>query len=144
MSGGFDDFDGNAIDEAFDLFDDSNYKDAGFQPIPAGKYMAVVESAEFKANSKGTGSLIKCKVQIAGGEYDGRIVWDNINVAHEKQRTANIGRQHLARFFKAVKHTPSYGTDWARYAADMPDKPVGIEVIVKGDQNEIENYVPAF
>lgn len=136
--------DSDSIEDAFDLFDTANHGDTAFKPVPAGAYMAVIESAEYKSNKAGTGHLIACKVQIAGGEHDGRIVWHNFNVDNPNPNAVQIGVRDLAAFFTAVNHKPSYGKNWSLYAADMPDKPVGVQLIVKGDRNEVKKWLPAF
>ena len=42
------------------------------EPIPAGKYQAVIIESEMKPTKAGTGQYLELKFQILEGEYKGR------------------------------------------------------------------------
>jgi len=45
-----------------------------FDPIPAGKYEAVITESEVKPNKANTGSYLQFTFQILEGEYKGRFL----------------------------------------------------------------------
>ena len=57
-------------------FDANQVEPTGdFDPIPAGKYLAVITDSEMKPNKAGTGRLLQFTFQIIEGEYQNRLIW---------------------------------------------------------------------
>lgn len=66
-----------------------------YSPIPPGKYTAVLVESELLQNKNGTGSYLKLKFQVMGGQYDGRNVWQNMTYKHTNAQAQQIGRKEL-------------------------------------------------
>ena len=47
----------------------------GYDPIPAGKYQAVITESEMKPTKTGNGQYLQLEFEIIEGEYKNRKVW---------------------------------------------------------------------
>ena len=74
-----------------------------YSPIPPGKYTATIVESELLNNKQGTGTYIKLKFQIMGGEYDNRFVWNNITYQHQNNQAQEIGHKELNTLRMACK-----------------------------------------
>jgi hypothetical protein len=75
--------------------------------IPAGDYQAVIVASEKKANTKGTGSYLKLEIQITGGEFQNRRLFENINLwltgnDQKTQDAVKIAKAKLSELCRAV------------------------------------------
>ena len=71
--------------------------------LPPGKYPCLVEEAELKENSKGTGLFVRLVLTILEGPHKNRKFFCNINVKHsESQECVDIGLRTLASLGKAL------------------------------------------
>ena len=52
----------------------------GFDPIPAGKYLAIITESEMKPTKAGTGQYLQLTFQVLEGQYKGRLVWARLNL----------------------------------------------------------------
>lgn len=62
-------FDANQVDPTTD-----------FEPIPAGKYLAVITDSEMKPNKAGTGRYLQLAFQIIDGPYKKRFLWTRLSL----------------------------------------------------------------
>lgn len=51
----------------------------GFEPVPSGDYLLLIESVEEKISKKGD-PLFNIKCEISGGEFAGRKIWHNVTL----------------------------------------------------------------
>lgn len=75
--------------------------------IPAGEYQAVVVASEKKANTKGTGHYLKLEIQITGGEFQNRRLFENLNLwltgnDQKTQDAVKIAKAKLSELCRAV------------------------------------------
>lgn len=78
-----------------DELDDVDASTGGRETPDDGDYNVVVTQAEFGPNAKRNGSGYKMKYTILDGPFKGNEVFEWINVTHENDQAANIGRAHL-------------------------------------------------
>ena len=84
-------------------FDANQVEPTGdFEPIPAGKYLAVITDTEMKANKAGTGSLLQLTFQVIEGDYANRLLWDRLNLDHPNATAVQIARADLSAICRAV------------------------------------------
>lgn len=93
-------FGGPAPQEMF--IDYNEQPSAGFGLLPNGRYLLEVTAAEFTANAKNNGYVLKLQSTVHGGEYDGRTYFDNFNIQHENQQAQQIGQRDYASLCKAL------------------------------------------
>lgn len=99
-----------------------------YQPIPAGTYDAVAVSSEMKATQSG-GEMAVFRMQVIGGQYDGRTVFARFNVRNASPQAEQIGRSQLSAFCHAVGVLNLTDTD------ELLNKPVRIRLKVREAKN---------
>lgn len=82
-----------------------------YDPIPEGEYILKALEAEEKETSKGDGSYIKVKFEVAKGEYAGRLLWQNFNINNPSERAQQIGRQQIVAWATACGKPDADDTD---------------------------------
>lgn len=122
-------------------FDANQVEPTGdFEPIPAGKYLAVITDSEMKPNKAGTGSLLQLTLQVIEGEYQNRLLWTRLNLDHPNAVAVQIARADLSAICRAV------GVFSPRDSVELHNLPLVIHVRCKkrtdtGDiVNEIKGY----
>lgn len=114
---------------------------AEYDPIPDGDYILKAVDAEEKETSKGDGSYIKVKFEVAKGEHTGRLLWQNFNINNPSEKAQRIGRQQLVAWATACGKPDADDTD------KLLDKPFRAAVsIEKGtggykDSNRIKAFL---
>ncbi|MGQ9636057.1 MAG: DUF669 domain-containing protein, partial [Bryobacteraceae bacterium] len=73
-----------------------------FDPIPAGKYLAMITASEMKPNKAGTGSYLELVFTIVEGEYKGRQLWGRLNLDNPNELAVKIARAELSAICRAV------------------------------------------
>lgn len=73
-----------------------------FEPIPAGKYLAVITESEMKPTKNGSGQYLQLSFQILDGPFKGRFVWARLNLNNTNPTTVQIARQELSAICRAV------------------------------------------
>lgn len=84
---------------------------ADYSPIPEGEYTLKAVEAEEKDTSRGDGSYIKVKFEVAKGEYTGRLLWQNFNINNPSETAQRIGRQQLVAWATACGRPDADDTD---------------------------------
>ena len=73
-----------------------------FEPIPAGKYLAVITESEMKPTKNANGQYLQLTFQILDGPYKGRYVWARLNLQNPNPTTVQIARQELSSICRAA------------------------------------------
>ncbi|MCS7168087.1 MAG: DUF669 domain-containing protein [Gemmatales bacterium] len=84
-------FDANQVDPSTD-----------FEPIPAGKYLAVNTDSEMKPNKAGTGRYLQLAFEIIEGPSKSRFLWTRVNLDHPNATAVQIARAELSAICRAV------------------------------------------
>ena len=109
-------------------------------PIPAGKYVAVIVDSEMKDTRAGTGRYLQLEFEIMDGEYAGRKLWARLNIENPKAEAVRMARADLSAICRAVNVlTPND-------SADLHNLPLVIKVHVRKDKNtgEISNEIRGY
>lgn len=111
-----------------------------FEVLPAGKYRAVIADVQDKETKAGTGAYLNVELQIHGGSYDGRKVWEIINYRNPNDKAVEIGFRTLMSIGRALALPEKFNPN------DMLDKMVLIETTIdsKGDQPraKVKKWLP--
>ncbi len=111
-----------------------------FDPIPAGKYAAVIVASEEKPTKAGTGSYLQLEFQVIEGEFEGRKVWARLNLNNPNDQAVGIARAELSAICRAV------GVLKLNDSAQLHDLPITIKVAQRQNKdsgemgNEIKGY----
>lgn len=114
----------------------------GFDPVPAGKYLAAITDSELKATKSGKGQYLQLTFQILEGEYKNRLLWARLNLVNENVVTVKIARAELSAICRAV------GVMAPRDSVELHNLPLVIKVTLKKRQdndeltNEVRGYEP--
>lgn len=124
-----DGFDATAVDPNF-----------AFEPVPAGKYLAVITASEMKPTKKGTGQYLELTCQIIEGEHKGRNLWARLNLANPDATAVKIARAELSAICRAV------GVLAPKDSTELHNLPLVIKVGVKNrdDNGEQTNVIKGY
>jgi hypothetical protein len=113
-----------------------------FEPLPAGKYRAIIAGVEDKETKAGNGKLIKFEFLIVGGFYDGRKYFENCNYQNPNPQAVQIGYQTLLNIGKALGFEGKYDP------MDCLDKMLILDLGIREDKrtgnkvNSVKKYMP--
>lgn len=98
-----------------------------YAPIPEGEYDLIIEKCEGKTSKAGN-RMLSLKFRIDGGEYDGRFLFENILMDHEKPSVVemNTAKLHGMMGLTGV-HVP-------KEPSDFEGKTMRTKVVVKQDK----------
>lgn len=105
-------------------------------PIPAGKYLAIIEESEMKDTQAGTGEYLALTFQVIEGEFKGRKVWDNLNLKNPNSDTVEIAKSTLSSICRAC------GVMTPKESAELHDKPIIISVGLEAKKDRDKNIIP--
>ena len=123
-------------------FNASEHDDPGFEPLPEGVYLLIVESSEMKVTKAGTGQGINMKFQVVDGEKKGQGFFKWINYKNPNDTAQKIGRAELAMLCRACNKPQPKDT------MELHNIPFAAHVVVKagsggyGPSNDIKKAVP--
>ncbi len=111
-----------------------------FEPIPAGKYLALITESELKANKAGTGNYLQFTFQILDGPHKNRLLWARLNVDNPSAITVQIAKAELSAICRSV------GVLAPNDSTDLHNLPMVIHVKCKKrtDTGEITNEIKGF
>ena len=111
-----------------------------FDPIPAGKYLAMITASEMKPNKAGTGNYLELVFTILEGEHKGRQLWSRLNLDNPNELAVKIARAELSAICRAV------GVLTPRDSAELHNLPLVIKVACKKreDTDEIANVIKGY
>ena len=112
----------------------------GIEPVPAGKYNAVIIESELKPTKSGNGQFLELTFEIIEGECKGRKVWARLNIDNPNSQAVQIARGDLSAICRAVNVMEP------KDSADLHNLPLEIAVKCKRNKetgdltNEIKSY----
>jgi len=111
-----------------------------FEPLPAGKYVAVITESEMKETKSGLGRYLQLLLSIIEGPHRNRTLWVRLNLENPSQQATKIAKGQLYAIYEALDvRAPNS-------SAELHDLPMTIHVRCKKrpDTNEIVNEVNGF
>ena len=67
-----------------------------FEPIPAGWYPVLIDSAEIKDCAKVAGKQVRMGMTVLGDKFAGRKLWPNFLLVHPSDKAVEIGARDLS------------------------------------------------
>lgn len=112
---------------------------SNFDPIPAGKYLAMIVDSQEKSSQKGH-KYLSLEIEVIDGEFKGRKLWTNLNLAHPNADTVKFARAELAEICKAV------GVLRPTDTVQLHNLPMQITVKVtrRKDNDELQNRIKGY
>ncbi len=112
----------------------------GFDPIPAGKYLATITESEFKKTKNGGGQYLQLTFQVLEGMHKGRLLWARLNLDNPNDTTVKIARAELSAICRAV------GVMAPKDSVELHNLPLVIKVGHKkrDDTGELTNVIRGY
>ena len=113
-----------------------------YDPLPPGWYPAMIVASSVEKTKAGDGYYAKFEFEVVGGEYQGRKVFTNINLANPNPKAVEIGQRELSSLCRAVSKLRISDTE------ELHNLPLQIKVKIRPAQgdyaaaNEVNGYKP--
>ncbi len=126
----------NSSLEGYSLFD-------SFAPLPPGEYHVNIMDSELK-NTRAGGTMLSFVYEIMDGDFQGRRVWDNLNLWHSNPKTVEIAMRQLKSIATASGYpNPNFIPD----SSDLHGREMKVRLAIRSDGNgnrhqEIRAYLP--
>jgi hypothetical protein len=121
-------------------FDASKVEPNDFGVIPAGDYEACIVNSEMKATKDGTGQYLNLEIQIVGGQYQNRKLFEKLNLVNKNDTAVTIAKGTLSAICRAVNVlTPND-------SSELHNKTFRISLTTKKSDysGEMENRIKSF
>ena len=73
-----------------------------FDAIPAGEYPVMITASELKLTKDGTGQYLQLELQVQDGAFQGRKLFDRLNLHNANQKAVEIAQRQLSQLCHAV------------------------------------------
>lgn len=122
-------FDANQVEPASSL-----------DPLPAGKYLAVIAESMMKPTKAGTGSYLELTFEVLDGPHRGRRLWARLNLDNPNATAVQIAKAELSAICRAV------GVMAPKDSAELHNLPLVVNVRCKNrdDTSEIANEIGGY
>ena len=113
--------------------------ETNFEPVPAGKYLAVIRDSQEKTSKKGH-TYLSLEFEILDGQYRGRKLWANLNLSHPEADVVKYARAELAEVCKAV------GVLKPADSVQLHNLPlvITVKVVNRKDTGELQNRIRGY
>jgi hypothetical protein len=113
--------------------------ETNFEPVPAGKYLAVIRDSQEKTSKKGH-TYLSLEFEILDGQYRGRKLWANLNLSHPDADVVKYARAELAQVCKAV------GVLKPADSVQLHNLPlvITVKVVNRKDTGELQNRIKGY
>lgn len=71
-------------------------------PLPTGWYNMAMDESEMKPTNDGAGKYLKVRFTVLDGQYQGRKVWEQLNLVNANPQTVEIAQKQLSAICHAV------------------------------------------
>lgn len=115
--------------------------EAGFDPVPAGPYDVIVDSASVKAATNGK-NMIACKFKIESGPAAGRVVYNQFVISPDNENALAFFFRHMSALGLTDEYFSSNPT-LERVAADLIGRRCVVQVSIRQWQGTDRNQVDA-
>lgn len=84
------------------IFVPEDTETADFSPIPAGWYEAELIKSKLETTKDKTGKYLAFTFKVIDGDYDGRLVFTNLNIVNKNETAVKIANSDLKKICEAV------------------------------------------
>jgi hypothetical protein len=124
-------------------FNAEDHGDMGFNPIPKDNYALKITESSYDQTKSKDGHALKLKIEVHEGEFEGRVIFRNLNLDNPSKQAMDIANREFATICRACGF-PNGVEDSEElhgivFTGEVDIKPG------KGDypaQNVIMNYLP--
>ena len=122
-------------------FNAQEHEPQSFDVLPAGTYDVCIVASEMKTTKSGTGRYLQLTLQVLGGEFQNRKLFDRLNLENPNATAVKIAKGTLSAICRAV------GVMTPGDSSALHNLPLKAVVKVSSDDsgnptNEIKGYKP--
>ena len=99
-----------------------------FEPLPADWYRCVIADTEERETKRQDGKYLQLTIEVIDGKYQGRKIFDRLNLQNKNPVAVDIARRSLASIAKAINVDP-------KNSSDLIDIPLMVKVAVRPAEN---------
>lgn len=114
-----------------------------FSPLPPGEYRVGIMNSELKGTRSG-GNMLSFTYEVMDGDFQGRKVWDRLNLWHSNPVTVEIAMRQLKSIATASGYpNPNYIPD----SSELHGREMRVKLAIRKDDNgneyqDIKAYLP--
>jgi len=120
-------------------YNEDDVQISDFEPLPNGDYKVEIIDSEEKESKNGH-MYISLDMVVRGGQYDGRHIFENLNVGHPNETVVNIAHQTIKKISLAL------GKSGVKDSSDLHGKPFMVNILnklnKKGEPTEYRKFSP--
>lgn len=110
-----------------------------YEAIPAGDYEAMVTDSVMKSTKDGTGQYLELTLEIQSGQFQGRRLWDRLNLHNRNVKAVEIAQRQLGQLAHAT------GILQVAESTQLHNRPIIAKVSVRQEpgrdpSNEVKGY----
>lgn len=110
-----------------------------YEAIPAGDYEAMVTDSVMKPTKDGTGQYLELTLEIQSGQFQGRRLWDRLNLHNRNAKAVEIAQRQLGQLAHAT------GILQVAESTQLHNRPIIAKVSVRQEpgrdpSNEVKGY----
>lgn len=111
-----------------------------FDPVPNGDYLSIITTSEMKPTKAGDGAYLELELQVIEGPYQGRKLWDRLNLNNANETTVKIAKGTLSAICRAV------GVLQPTDSCELHDLPLVAKVACRkrDDTEELTNVIKSY
>ena len=111
-----------------------------FDPLPNGDYLCIITTSEMKPTKAGDGAYLELELQVIEGPYQGRKLWDRLNLNNANETTVKIAKGTLSAICRAV------GVLQPTDSCELHDLPLVAKVACRkrDDTDELTNVIKSY
>lgn len=98
--------------------------------LPAGDYEVIITESEQRRTAKGDGSYLSLTMEIQSGEYQGRLLWDRLNLDNPNRKAVEIAQRSLSQICHAT------GVLQVKDSSDLHHRPMLAVVKVRPERED--------
>lgn len=110
-----------------------------YEALPAADYEAMVTDSTMKSTKDGTGQYLELTLEIQTGQFQGRRIWDRLNLQNRNPKAVEIAQKQLSALCHAT------GVLQVQNSEQLHNRPIIMKLGVRNDpergmQNEVKGY----
>ncbi|MCA8985814.1 MAG: DUF669 domain-containing protein [Planctomycetaceae bacterium] len=111
-----------------------------FDPLPNGDYLCIITTSEMKPTKASDGAYLELELQVIEGPYQGRKLWDRLNLNNANETTVKIAKGTLSAICRAV------GVLQPTDSCELHDLPLVAKVACRkrDDTDELTNVIKSY
>ena len=109
-----------------------------YGPLPVGEYRVIIVDSGEKPTKAGDGSYLELVLEVVDGEYQGRKLWDRLNLNNRNEKAAQIAKRTLAAITRAV------GVPRPSDSAELHGVPMLVAVYQEEFNGRVSNRVKSY